>query len=173
MNTKYMFVCWVEFISQIIFMLPRFRVLNYLKSLYLRYCFKAKIGKRVVFYSNIWIFTGRNLTLGDDVDLATGVLITTDGGVSIGDRTLVGYGTKILSSNHNVPPLPNRIFDSGHKKAPVTIKNDVWIGANCVILPGVTIGEGSIVAAGSIVTKNVPSNVYVGGIPAKIIKERV
>uniref|UniRef100_UPI00366E5B9B acyltransferase n=1 Tax=Acinetobacter junii TaxID=40215 RepID=UPI00366E5B9B len=170
---KYGLVVFVETISFLVFMLPRFRTLNYLKGLYLRVFFKSKIGKRVVFYPNIWVFTGRNLVLGDDVDLATGVLITTDGGVSIGDRTLVGYGTKILSSNHNVPKLPNRIFDSGHTKAPVVIKNDVWLGANCIILPGVTIGEGAIIAAGSVVTKNVPANVFVGGIPAKIIKERV
>lgn len=169
---KYVIVCWIEFFSQLIFMLPRFRSLNYIKSLYLRVFFGAKVGKRVIFYSNIWIFTGRNLTLGDDVDLATGVLITTDGGVFIGDRTLVGYGTKILSSNHNVPKLPGRIFDSGHTKAPVRIGKDAWLGANCIILPGVTIGNGAIVAAGSVVTKDVPPNVFVGGIPAKIIKER-
>lgn len=169
---KYIIVCWIEFFSQLIFMLPRFRLLNYIKSLYLRVFFGAKVGKRVVFYSNIWVFTGRNLTLGDDVDLATGVLITTDGGVFIGDRTLVGYGTKILSSNHKVPKLPSRIFDSGHTKAPVCIANDVWIGANCIILPGVRIGEGAIVAAGSVVTKDIPANVFVGGVPAKIIKER-
>ncbi|MDK1684857.1 acyltransferase [Acinetobacter terrestris] len=169
---KYAIVCWIELVSQLVFMMPRFRLLNYIKSLYLRLIFRAKIGKRVVFYSNIWIFTGRNLTLGDDVDLATGVLITTDGGVNIGSRTLVGYGTKILSSNHNIPKLPARIFDSGHVKAPVKIENDVWIGANCIILPGVTIGAGAVVAAGSVVTKDIPANVVVGGIPAKIIKER-
>ncbi len=170
---KYSLVVFVETISFLIFLLPRFRILNYLKGLYLRIFFKSKVGKRVVFYPNIWIFTGRKLVLGDDVDLATGVLITTDGGVSIGDRTLVGYGTKILSSNHNVPKLPGRIFDSGHTKAPVMIVKDAWLGANCIILPGVTIGDGAIVAAGSVVTKDVPPNVFVGGIPAKIIKERV
>lgn len=169
---KYSVVCWIEFLSQLIFMLPRFRFINKIKSFYLKFFFGAKVGRGVVFYSNIWIFTGRNLILGDDVDLATGVLITTDGGVSIGARTLVGYGTKILSSNHNVPKLPDRIFDSGHTKAPVNIANDVWIGANCIILPGVTIGEGTIVAAGSVVTKDIPANVFVGGVPAKIIKER-
>ena len=170
---KYSVVCWIEFLSQLIFMLPRFRFINKIKSFYLKVFFGAKVGRRVVFYSNIWIFTGRNLILGDDVDLATGVLITTDGGVSIGARTLVGYGTKILSSNHNIPKLPNRIFDSGHTKAPVIIGKDAWLGANCIILPGVTIGDGAIVAAGSVVTKDVPTNVLVGGIPAKIIKERV
>lgn len=170
---RYDLVVLIETISCLIFKLPRFRLFNYFKSLYLRVFFKAKIGHRVIFYPDIWIFTGRKLILGDDVDLATGVLITTDGGVSIGDRTLVGYGTKILSSNHNVPKLPDRIFDSGHTKAPVMIGNDAWLGANCIILPGVTIGDGAVVAAGSVVTKDVPANVFVGGIPAKIIKERV
>ncbi|MGR0306248.1 acyltransferase [Acinetobacter beijerinckii] len=170
---RYDLVVLIETISCLIFKLPRFRLFNYFKSLYLRVFFKAKIGRRVIFYPDIWIFTGRKLILGDDVDLATGVLITTDGGVSIGDRTLVGYGTKILSSNHNVPKLPDRIFDSGHTKAPVMIGNDAWLGANCIILPGVTIGDGAVVAAGSVVTKDVPANVFVGGIPAKIIKERV
>ena len=173
MKMKYGLVVFVETISFLVFMLPRFRTLNYLKGLYLKIFFKSKIGKRVVFYPNIWMFTGRNLVLGDDVDLATGVLITTDGGVSIGDRTLVGYGTKILSSNHNVPKLPNRIFDSGHTKAPVKIGKDVWLGANCIVLPGITVGDGAIIAAGSVVTKDVPANVFVGGVPAKIIKERV
>ncbi|MCU4338600.1 acyltransferase [Acinetobacter dispersus] len=170
---RYDLVVLIETFSCLIFKLPRFRLFNYFKGLYLRFFFRAKIGRRVVFYPNIWVFTGRNLILGDDVDLATGVLITTDGGVSIGDRTLVGYGTKILSSNHNIPKLPNRIFDSGHTKAPVIIGKDAWLGANCIILPGVTIGDGAIVAAGSVVTKDVPTNVLVGGIPAKIIKERV
>lgn len=169
---KYSFVVFVETISYLVFKLPRFRFCNLIKTLYLRIFFNAKIGKRVVYYPGIWIFTGRKLILGDDVDLATGVLLTTDGGITIGNRTLVGYGTKILSSNHNVPKLPGRIFNSGHSKAPVIIENDVWIGANCIILPGVTIHEGTIVAAGSVVTKDIPKNVYIAGIPARVIKDR-
>lgn len=169
---KYFLVCAAEFLSVVIFSLPRFRALNYFKSCYLRIFWRAEVGARVVFYSGVWVFTGRNLVLGDDVDLAAGVLITTDGGVSIGDRTLIGYGTKILSSNHVVPPLPAKIFDAGHEKKPVKIEEDVWIGANCVILPGVHIGRNSIVAAGSVVTKNIPAGVVAAGVPARIIKER-
>lgn len=112
------------------------------------------------------------ITLGDDVDLAWGVLITTSGGVVIGDRTLVGYGTKILSTNHLIPLDKGRIFGAGHELKRVLIDNDVWIGANCVILAGVHVGEGAVIAAGSVVTKNVPPFVIVGGVPAKIIKER-
>lgn len=169
---KYALVAFVEMISALVFALPRFRVLNALKSLYLRLCFGAVIGRRVVFYPGVWIFTGRNLMVGDDVDFARGVLVTTDGGVRIGDRVLIGYGSRILSSNHHVPPMPGRIFSGGHEHAPVRIEQDVWIGSNCVILPGVTIGEGAIVAAGAVVTKDVPAFTYVGGVPARVIKQR-
>lgn len=114
---RYAMVVAVETLSYLLFHLPRFRVLNTIKSWYLRLAFRARIGQRVVYYPGVWIFTGRNLILGDDVDLAKGVLLTTDGGVSIGDRVLVGYCTSILSSNHRVPPKPNRVFDAGHTKA--------------------------------------------------------
>jgi maltose O-acetyltransferase len=170
---RYDLVCIVEYCNYILFLLPRLRIFNFLKSLYLRFFWNANVGRRVVFYPGIWIFTGRNLSVGDDVDFAKGVLITTDGGLTIGDRVLVGYGTKILTTNHIVPALPKRIFGSGHLNKPVLIQDDVWIGASCVILPGVTIGKNSVIAAGSVVTKDVPKNVYVAGIPAKIIKERI
>ena len=132
----------------------------------------SKIGKRVVFYPGVWIFTGRNLVVGDDVDFALGVLVTTNGGVEIGDRTLIGYRTQILSGNHVIPPGKGRIFSAGDVSGPVKIGQDVWIGANCLILPGVTIGEGAVVAGGSVVTKDVASFTIVGGCPAKVIKNR-
>lgn len=130
------------------------------------------MGKQVTFYPGIKINPGFNIRLGDHVDLAWGVLITTGGGVEIGDRTLVGYGTHILSANHVIPPRPGRIFDSGHEKKKVSIGKDVWIGAQCVILPGVRIGEGAVVAAGSVVTKDVEAFAIVAGVPAKKIKDR-
>lgn len=156
---------------RVLFSLPRFRMLNNLKSFFLRIV-GARVGKRVVFYPGVWICTGRNLEIGDDVDLALDVLITTDGGVKIGDRTLVGYRAQIISGNHVVPGQKGRIFNAGHVKKPVVIGSDVWIGANSIILPGVTIGEGSIVAAGSVVTRDIPPFVYAAGVPAKIIRER-
>lgn len=170
---KYFLVVLVEAISLILFSLPRFRLLNWVKGRYLAIFFGAIVGRRVVFYPSIWVFTGRNLIIGDDVDLATGVLVTTDGGVTIGARTLVGYGTKILSSNHVVPKMPGKIFNSGHEKRAVIIGCDVWIGANCVILPGVEVGDGAVIAAGSVVTKNVAPAVIVGGVPARVIRERL
>jgi acetyltransferase-like isoleucine patch superfamily enzyme len=168
---KYFLVATFEWLMQLIFLLPRHRFLNKIKGLFLK-AMGAKVGKNVVFYPGVWICSGRYLAIGDDVDLALGVLITTDGGVYIGDRTLVGYQTKIFSRNHIVPPKNGRIFGAGHVKAPVSIANDVWIGAGCTILPGVSIGEGAVIAAGSIVTKDVPAFSYAVGVPAKVLKYR-
>lgn len=143
-----------------------------MKSLYLQFAFGAVVGRRVVYYPGIWIFTGRNLVVGDDVDFAHGVLVTTSGGVTIGSRTLIGYGTAILSSNHRVPALPARVFDSGHENEAVVIGEDVWIGANCTILPGVKIGRGCIIAAGAVVTKSLPEYAVAAGVPARVLKTR-
>lgn len=170
---RYALVVLVESVSYLLFGLPRFRILNALKSVYLRVFFGAKVGRRVIYYPGIWIFTGRNLVIGDDVDLATGVLVTTDGGVEIGDRTLIGYGSKIVSRNHVVPHGRGRIFSAGHTSAAVSIGPDCWIGANVLVLPGVTIGEGVVVAAGSVVTKDVPPFCFAAGVPARVIKQRV
>jgi acetyltransferase-like isoleucine patch superfamily enzyme len=169
---KYFLVVSAEVLSSLVFLLPRYRVLNFFKSCYLQFVWGASIGRRVVYYSGVRIFSGRNLVVGDDVDFAKGVMVTTEGGVTIGDRVLLGYGTQILSSNHRVPSKSERIFDAGHVKKPVVIESDVWVGANCIILPGVTVGNGAVVAAGSVVTKSVPPMVYVGGVPAKVIKMR-
>lgn len=167
----YFLVVTVEFIMTVLFSLPRYRLLNSIKASFLS-LMGSKIGKRVVFYPGVWIFTGRNLVVGDDVDFALGVLVTTNGGVEIGDRTLIGYRTQILSGNHVIPPGKGRIFSAGDVSGPVKIGQDVWIGANCLILPGVTIGEGAVVAGGSVVTKDVASFTIVGGCPAKVIKNR-
>ncbi|WP_136799810.1 acyltransferase [Desulfosediminicola ganghwensis] len=167
------FVVTFECVMQMLFTLPRYRFCNYLKSIFLR-LLGAKVGKRVVFYPGVWITKApsHQLIIGDDVDLAYQVIVTTGGGVSIGDRSLVGYRTQILSTNHKIPPIGYKIFNSGRVAKSVVIGNDVWIGANCLILPGVTIGEGAVVAGGSVVTKDIPANNIVGGSPARLIRMR-
>lgn len=165
------FVCSYEDLSSLIFALPRHKFFNLIKSNYLRIQ-GAKIGKNITFYPGIKINPARNISLGNNVDLAWGVIITTGGSVEIGERCLIGYRSQILSANHVIPPNKERIFSAGHSLAKIIIENDVWIGANCIITAGVCIGEGAVVAAGSVVTKNVPPFTIVGGVPAKIIKER-
>lgn len=152
-------------------MLPRFSLFNAFKSSILRLA-GAKIGKGVIIYPGVWIMPGRGLTVGDHVDLSKDVLITTSGGVTIGDRVLVGYRTQILSANHSVPPAGFPIPISGDIFAPVKIERDSWIGANCIVLPGVRIGVGAVVGAGSVVTKNIPDNAIAVGVPARVIRYR-
>lgn len=161
----------LETLMYLILLLPRYRTINYIKKIFL-YLLGAKIGNGVVFYPGVWIFPGRNLFIGNDVDLAKDVLITTSGGVHIGDRVLIGYRTQIISADHTIPPIGLPFPISGDKLDKVVIENDVWIGANCIITPGVRIGEGAVVAAGSVVTKDVEPNAIVGGVPAKLIKMR-
>lgn len=167
----YFLVVTYEGLMRLLFSLPRYRFLNFCKAKML--CLMgAKIGRRPVFYPGVWIAPGRNLIVGDDVDFALDVLVTTSGGVEIGDRTLIGYRAQIISANHKIPDNRAQIFGSGHEKAKVTIGKDVWIGGNSMILPGVTIGDGAVVAGGSVVNKDVAPFTIVGGIPARVIKER-
>lgn len=171
-NIRYFFICTYEVLSFFVFALPRHRLFNLIKSYYIRIQ-GGKIGKNVIFYPGIKINPARNIYIGSNVDLAWGVIITTGGGVEIGERTLIGYRTQILSSNHNVLPNKEKIFNSGHSHKKIIIADDVWIGANCIITAGCTIGEGAVIAAGAVVTKNVEPYTVVGGIPAKLIKKRV
>ena len=82
---------------------------------------------------------------------------------------MIGPNTLITTVNHPLSPAKRR-RKTGVAK-PITIGNDVWIGGNCTILPGVTIGNNVVIAAGAVVTKDIPDNCVVGGVPAKVIKE--
>ncbi len=168
---RYALVVWVETMLAMFFAMPRLRSCNAVKALALR-SLGARIGKRPVFYPGVWIVPGRHLVVGDDVDFAPGVVVTTGGGVQIGDRVLIGYRAQILSTNHVIPPLPGKVFSSGHAGRPVKIGSDVWVGANCILLPGVTVGAGAVIAAGSVVTKDVAPNAIVAGNPARVIRTR-
>lgn len=161
-----------ELISDLVFLLPRHKIpFNIFKKLFL-IAMGAKVGKWVTYYPGISIKTGRNLILGDYVDVSAGVRLETDGGLEIGERTLIGFGAMILTGNHEIPKDKMPIFYGRNMRKKVTIEKDVWIGGKSIILPGVNIGEGSIIAAGSVVTKDVPPFTIVAGVPAKIIKYR-
>ena len=88
------------------------------------------------------------------------------GGIEIGDGVLIGHNAVLATINHDLDPTMNR----KNHYAPIKIGAHAWIGSNTVILPGVTIGEWSVAAAGAVVTKDVPPMTVVGGVPAKIIK---
>ena len=158
-----------ETIMCIVFLLPRFLLANFLKKCLLQ-MMGATIGRRVNFYPGIWVTPARNLVIGDDVNISMGVIITTAGGVTVGARTMIGYRSQILSSNHVIKTGVRGVSQTGKSLKSVVIGEDVWIGANCIITAGVKIGSGSVVAAGSVVVKDVAEDTLVGGVPAKPIK---
>lgn len=170
-SVKNFLVVSYETLMSLILGLPRYTTFLFLKKWFLNLA-GAKIGKGVVIYPGVWIAPGRNLIVEDDVDISKDVLITTSGGVFIGERALIGYRTQILSANHTIPKVGERFPVSGDLYSPVRIGRDVWIGGNCVITPGVTIGEGAVVGAGSVVTKDVAANSIVAGVPARLIRMR-
>ena len=114
------------------------------------------------------------INLGNDISVNQNVDINSSGGgiIEIGDDVLIGPNVVFRSSNHNWNSKEVPIRKQGNKIGDIIIENDVWIGANCVVLPNVRIGKGAVIAAGSIVNKNItPFSLY-GGVPAKFIKKR-
>jgi len=110
-----------------------------------------------------------DILIGDHTRI--GLHNTIIGPVTIGDHVNLAQGITVTALNHNFSDSIRNIDEQGVSTIPVTIGNDIWIGANAVILPGVTIGDHSVVAAGAVVNKNVPPHSLVAGVPAKIIKQ--
>lgn len=125
-------------------------------------------------YSVIESFACINNAVGDVIigdHTRIGLHNTIIGPVTIGCHVNLAQGITVTALNHNFEASDKRIDEQGVSTAPVIIEDDIWIGANAVILPGVTIGNHSVVAAGAVVTKNVPPHSLVAGVPAKIIKQ--
>lgn len=110
-----------------------------------------------------------DVIIGDNTRI--GLHSTVIGPVEIGSNVNLAQGIVVTALNHNFTDCTKRIDEQGVSTAKVTIGNDVWIGANATVLPGVTIGNHSVVAAGAVVTKDVPPYSLVGGVPAKILKK--
>ena len=114
------------------------------------------------FYSEF----GKNLTLGRGVFINVGCRFQDTGGITIGDGTLIGHGSTLTTLNHTIDP--DRRADM--VPAPIVIGRQVWLGACVTVVPGVTVGDGSIIGAGAVVTRDVPAHTVVGGVPAKVIR---
>lgn len=110
---------------------------------------------------------GQNIILGKDVFLNTGCTFQDCGGITVGDACQIGQNTTLCTLNHGLAPDKRQTI----YPAPIVLGKNVWIGANVTVLPGVTVGDNAILAAGSVVTKNVPENTVVAGVPARVVKE--
>lgn len=127
----------------------------------------AKIDDTVTVMLPFHTDFGKHITLGKHVFINRNAMFVDLGGITLDDHVLIGPRVNLITVNHLIDP-PNR---RGLLTKPIHIKKNAWIGAAATVLPGVTIGENSVVAAGAIVTKDVPDNVIVVGSPAKIIKK--
>ena len=136
----------------------------------LRALFSKLIGKPV--HESFTLFPpfttdcGKNITIGKNVFINSGCRFQDHGGITIGDGTLIGHNMVLATLNHDFDPEKR----STNLPAPISIGANVWIGSSVTVLPGVTIGDNAIIAAGAVVTKDVPENVIVGGVPARVIK---
>ena len=125
-------------------------------------------------YSVVESFACINNAVGDVLigdHTRIGLHNTIIGPVKIGNHVNLAQGITVTALNHNFDDTNKRIDEQGVSTKAVTIEDDVWIGANAVILPGVTIGNHCVVAAGAVVTKDVPPHSLVAGVPAKVIKQ--
>lgn len=143
----------------------------------LRLWYVAKVLKIIVhdkkskFENGIYISDARNLKIGSYVRINEHVFL--QGKITIGDFALIAPNVSIYTQAHIHNEVSIPVVQQGsEKEQEVILKNNVWLGRNVVVLPGITIGEGAIVGANAVVTKDVAPYTIVGGVPAKLIKER-
>lgn len=148
---------------------------NYL-AMFIRFiCMKncaKSCGENVAIFSNVYLFNVQNFEIGNNVSIHPMCYIDASGGISIGDDVSIAHSVTIMSEEHKYTDINVNIKDQGCIYKKTTIENNVWIGAGCRILAGAYIETGSIIAAGAVVKNRVKAYSIVGGVPAKMIKQR-
>lgn len=137
-----------------------------LRNFLYRLC-RVKIGRGSRLYLGTHIRIPKNLVIGSNCNILNDVFLDAAGGLTIGNDVSISFRSLILTGGHDVN---DSYFKADHQ--PISICDHVWIGSNATILKGITIGEGAVVCAGAVVTKDVPPYAIVGGVPAKVIGKR-
>lgn len=132
----------------------------------LREIIGAEVDETTTLFPPFYTNFGRFTQLGKHVFINHACSFLDMGGIMLEDHVLIGPQVKLVTENHPLNPEERKALIC----KPIVIKRNVWIGAGATILPGVTVGENAVVAAGAVVSKDVPANTVVGGIPAKFIK---
>lgn len=140
-----------------------------IKSMVYKLTFK-RLGGLFYVRPKVAIEHSYGMSVGRNCHINYGTYLDARGGIRLGNNVLIGPNCSIVSSNHKARSGQGNRLKYGHDLAPVAIGNNVWIGSNCSIMPGVSIGENSIIAAGSVVLDDVPDNVLAAGVPAKVRK---
>lgn len=125
-----------------------------------------KVDESTIIFAPMYVNFGRFIQLGKNVFINHACSFLDMGGITIEDDVLIGPRVNLVTENHPLDPSDRRTLIT----KPIMIKRKAWIGAGATILPGVTIGENAVIAAGAVVSKDVPANTVVGGVPAKFIK---
>ena len=132
-----------------------------------------KCGANVTVHRGAYFGSGRKLSIGANSNLGVNSFINARGGISLGENVLMGPDVMILTGMHNFRNINVPIQEQPMDYAPVLIGNDVWLGARVVVLPGKTIGDGCVIGANSVVSKDIPAYSVAAGAPIKIIKSRM
>lgn len=131
-----------------------------------------EIGAGTSISTGVRLLCPQKICVGKHVGITRDVTLDGRGGLKIGDDTMIGFESVILTSTHNSNKKDIPIRKQGMFSTPVKIGKNVWLGTRTIVLPGVTIGDGAIIGANSVVSKDVLPNTIVGGVPAKFIKNR-
>ena len=126
----------------------------------------AGCGKHIFLQPHVRFRYPQHIHLGSHIAIGENTILRGQGGITIEDFVLIADNVTIVTSTHQIDTL-HMVYSY---RQSVTIKANVWIGAGAIILPGVTIGENSVIAAGAVVTKNIPANSLAQGIPAKVTR---
>lgn len=151
------------------------KVYRKLLILLLKPAFK-KYGKNFSF-DPFGVYSFNTIEVGNDVYIGlNATLMASESKITFGNKIMLGPNVTMMGGDHNTNQIGEYMFDVKNKlpenDLPIVVEDDVWIGSGATILKGVTIGRGSIIAAGALVIKNVPPYSIAGGVPAKVLKER-
>jgi len=136
-----------------------------------RYMSMMNVGRRVAIKRGLRVKNPGNVTIGNDVRINNDLTLQAHGAITIGDQTMISAGVKIVTANHDISRTGLDAMESTKPK-PVVIGEGCWLGADVLVLPGVTIGDGAVVGGGSVVVHDLPPNMVCVGVPAKPVKAR-
>ena len=142
------------------------RPLHAWRSFLLR-CFGAKVGRSVHVYPGVKIWAPWNLQLGDEAGIASGAILYSQGRIMIGRRAVISQGAHLVAGTHDYTKAGFPLITK-----PIIIHDQVWVAAEAFIHPGVTIGEGAVIGARSVVTKDMPAWMVCAGNPCQPVKQR-
>lgn len=131
-----------------------------------------QFGANVRLDDGVLLIQPENITIGDEVFIGRNTIFHAYAPINIGSHTVIAAGCKLISANHRFDDLNTPINDQGHDYKSIILEDDVWLGYGVIVLPGVHLGKGCVVGAGSVVTKSFEPYSVLAGVPAKLLKQR-